>query len=313
MIERAAFVLRHDVQARRMTDSAEFHASCRKLDHARRQLTFLRSIADGSGGADPQCPVCLNEWGKERMIAACGHSICLTCSERITAAHGGTFVCSICRSRGSLAMATDMQADDGSAAGTRVLGSWGTKVTAITEQVMALPEGDKCLVFSQWDEMLDIVAAALKTNSVQVARLGPQGKLDAALDLFKRDAAVRALLLPLGRGANGINLTAAQVCANYRSDVHRWIYAGCGTHAAERPPGFWRQPRPPWNIGMTRAGSSPASGVGSWPDLAAPLTALMPLQCPIQNRHSSPPHPLPSRSMSSSSSPCSTRRSRRKP
>jgi hypothetical protein len=38
-------------------------------------------------------------------------------------------------------MATDMQADDGSAAGTRVLGSWGTKVTAITEQVRPLPGG----------------------------------------------------------------------------------------------------------------------------------------------------------------------------
>jgi E3 ubiquitin-protein ligase SHPRH len=86
--------------------------------------------------------------------------------------------------------------------------------------VLALPEGDKCLIFSQWEDMLDIVAAALKTNSVQTARLGPQGKLDAALDLFKRVAAVRALLLPLARGANGINLTAAQVRASQGMDVN---------------------------------------------------------------------------------------------
>ena len=37
-----------------------------------------------------------------------------------------------------------------------------------------------------------------------------QGKMDAALDHFKKDTGVRALLLPLARGANGINLTAAQ-------------------------------------------------------------------------------------------------------
>ena len=49
-----------------------------------------------------------------------------------------------------------------------------SKVTAITEVLSALPAGDKCLIFSQWEGMLDIVAAALRSNGVEFARLGGQ-------------------------------------------------------------------------------------------------------------------------------------------
>ena len=35
------------------------------------------------------------------------------------------------------------------------------QVTAVVEAVLALPEGAKCLLFSQWDEMLTLLAKAL--------------------------------------------------------------------------------------------------------------------------------------------------------
>lgn len=34
-----------------------------------------------------------------------------------------------------------------------VRGSWGTKVTALVAEVLRLPPDDKCLVFSEWDEV----------------------------------------------------------------------------------------------------------------------------------------------------------------
>ena len=209
--ERSLYVPRHVVEERKTTDSVSYNESRRKLAHARSQLKFLRSIADGSGAAEPHCPVCFSAWADERMIATCGHSICFKCSEKMMAVRNGVYVCPICTRRGTLALATEMQVDDGSAAGTKVHGSWGTKVTAIVEQVLALPDDDKCLIFSQWENMLDIIMAAFNMNEIPAVRLGPQGKLDAALDLFKRDKQVRVLLMPLARGANGINLTAAQV------------------------------------------------------------------------------------------------------
>ena len=107
-------------------------------------------------------------------------------------------------------MATDLRWADGSSAGTQVQGSWGTKVTAIVEQVQSLPAGDKCLIFSQWDDMLSLIGRALGVNGVSFRRLHGAAKIDAALSGFRQDAEVRALLLPLKSGANGISLVEAQ-------------------------------------------------------------------------------------------------------
>ena len=55
-------------------------------------------------------------------------------------------------------------------------------MTAIVEQVQALPAGDKCLIFSQWDDMLSLIARALSENEVPFRRLQGAGTLDAALE-----------------------------------------------------------------------------------------------------------------------------------
>ena len=156
------------------------------------------------------CPVCHEDVGRERAIPRCAHPICMPCAERIVRRHGGSFVCPICREKGPLAMASELRWADGSSAGTSVKGSWGTKVTAIVEQVHALPAGDKCLIFSQWDDMLSLIGRALDQNGVPFRRLQGAGTLDAALHGFRHDASVRALLLPLKSGANGISLVEAQ-------------------------------------------------------------------------------------------------------
>ena len=107
-----------------------------------------------------------------------------------------------------------------------VKGSWGTKVEAVVRRVMYLLDPDrpgghrdaKCLVFSEWEDALRVVAAALKANDVPAApTLGRGRKLRDAIDAFKGVAppptgepSPKALLMPLRRGANGLNLTEAQ-------------------------------------------------------------------------------------------------------
>ena len=65
--------------------------------------------------------------------------------------HGGRFLCPLCREYADEApsMASELQWADGSGAGSAVKGPWGTKVTAIVEEVAKLPPGDKCLIFSR--------------------------------------------------------------------------------------------------------------------------------------------------------------------
>ena len=109
-----------------------------------------------------------------------------------------------------------------------VKGSWGTKVEAVVRRVAYLLDPGrtggsvdaKCLIFSEWEDALRVVAAALRANGVPVAHtLGGGRKLRDAIDAFKGVATVhlpegepspKALLMPLRRGANGLNLTEAQ-------------------------------------------------------------------------------------------------------
>jgi hypothetical protein len=52
-----------------------------------------------------------------------------------------------------------------------VKGSYSTKVTSLVREILALPEGDKAIVFSEWDDMLQIISTALTENEVCFMRV----------------------------------------------------------------------------------------------------------------------------------------------
>ena len=63
-----------------------------------------------------------------------------------------------------------------------------------------------------WDRchLVPGLGRALGENGVAFRRLHGAGTIDAALSTFRQSAEVRALLLPLKSGANGITLVEAQ-------------------------------------------------------------------------------------------------------
>jgi hypothetical protein len=217
--ERHRFVGLWEYAERKQKYEADLLLARDDLRAARSQYAFLRQQADQidteAAGEAPHelesCPVCHEEMGRERTVPRCAHSLCSACAEKIMRRHGGRFVCPLCREPSDApALASELRWADGSSKGTRVIGSWGTKVTAVVEAVLGLPVGDKCLIFSQWDDLLALIARALHDNGVRHGRLQGRQTLDAELYAFRHSAEVRALLLPLRSGANGINLVEAQ-------------------------------------------------------------------------------------------------------
>jgi hypothetical protein len=93
--------------------------------------------------------------------------------------------------------------------GPRVEGSWGTKITALVSEVLRLPVEDKCLIFSEWDEMLDIVQQALQTNRVDIVRLKGERTAGRVRQEFRENESVRCMLLNLKSGAKGLTLVEA--------------------------------------------------------------------------------------------------------
>jgi len=93
-----------------------------------------------------------------------------------------------------------------------VKGSWGTKIEAVVRKIKVLREKDpttKSLIFSQWNDVLLLISRALEQNNLKYARVFGKTKIEKALQPFKEDADVCALLLPVATGNNGLNLVEA--------------------------------------------------------------------------------------------------------
>ena len=93
-----------------------------------------------------------------------------------------------------------------------VVGSFGTKIENVVICALKIMQDDpenKFIIFSQWEDVLDIAEKAFNENNISNVRLGSGKKLASSLNRFKHDPFVNALLLPIKKGANGLNLIEA--------------------------------------------------------------------------------------------------------
>ena len=92
-----------------------------------------------------------------------------------------------------------------------VVGSFGTKIENVVICALKIMQDDpenKFIIFSQWEDVLDIAEKAFnETIYPMFVRSGK--KLASSLNRFKHDPFVNALLLPIKKGANGLNLIEA--------------------------------------------------------------------------------------------------------
>ena len=94
----------------------------------------------------------------------------------------------------------------------KITGSYGTKIERVLKCAIDIldknPE-NKMLIFSKWEDVLDITEKAFVENDISNVRLGTGKKLHITLSKFKNDPYVSCLFLPLKSGANGLNLIEA--------------------------------------------------------------------------------------------------------
>ncbi|CAF1108288.1 unnamed protein product [Didymodactylos carnosus] len=81
-----------------------------------------------------------------------------------------------------------------------------TTATATTTTMTAEEQPPlKILVFSQWNDILSIIGTSLRSNAVSFLHFDST----IALEEFRNNPTISILLMPLSRGANGLNLTEA--------------------------------------------------------------------------------------------------------
>eukprot|EP00212_Chloropicon_laureae_P005714 CAMPEP_0197490264 /NCGR_PEP_ID=MMETSP1311-20131121/4841_1 /TAXON_ID=464262 /ORGANISM="Genus nov. species nov., Strain RCC856" /LENGTH=246 /DNA_ID=CAMNT_0043034749 /DNA_START=60 /DNA_END=800 /DNA_ORIENTATION=+ len=93
----------------------------------------------------------------------------------------------------------------------KVKGSYGSKIEAVVKRVLSILERDgtaKLLVFSEWQDVLELVAHAFQGNRVDFVYAKGKAAMSKAVKRFKSEASV--MMLPVKLGANGLNLIEAQ-------------------------------------------------------------------------------------------------------
>lgn len=104
---------------------------------------------------------------------------------------------------------------------------FGTKITKIISEIKALPTNEKVIVFGQWDSLLNTIGYAFAANNIEHVYIkGNVGARDKAINDFRKDPKIRAILLSSVYGASGVNLTEAThvyiVHPFYGEDGHQY-------------------------------------------------------------------------------------------
>ncbi|PHT52525.1 hypothetical protein CQW23_06987 [Capsicum baccatum] len=196
------------------------------------------------------CPVCQEKLNNQKMVFQCGHVICCKClfamTEKRLALHGkpqvNWFMCPTCRQHTdcrNIAYAVDRRNEscppsstvsENSEPSASVQGSYSTKIEAVTRRILWIASTNpaaKVLVFSSWNDALDVLEHAFVANDITFVRMKGGRKSHVAISQFRgsnsnveengerhvdqpETRSIQVLLLLIQHGANGLNLLEAQ-------------------------------------------------------------------------------------------------------
>ncbi|XP_045698959.1 E3 ubiquitin-protein ligase SHPRH [Phyllostomus hastatus] len=214
----------HEVEQNRIKLLNDKAVATSQLQKKLGQLLYLTNLEKSqdktSGGINPEpCPICARQLGKQWAVLTCGHCFCNECTSIIieqysVGSHRSSIKCAICRQTTShkeisyvFTSEKASQEED-----IPVKGSHSTKVEAVVRTLMRIQRRDpgaKALVFSTWQDVLDIISKALTDNNMEFAQISRVKTFQENLSAFKHDPQINILLLPLHTGSNGLTIIEA--------------------------------------------------------------------------------------------------------
>lgn len=202
-----------------------------QLDGRRKYLLHLN---EGSRDDSRLCVICRDEYDNAAMTP-CGHFFCLPCLSHWINLHRKCPTCnakvtppSITRvsfnsikrkTTGEAALISALRRTSGFSdvvtskqslqiTSTSLKGSYGSKFDTIIRHILSLPSNEKVVLFSQWEQVLDILVDGLKANGIQCVRFSGPQRNQAAI-LFRRNPDVRVFVLNARSQSAGLTLVNA--------------------------------------------------------------------------------------------------------
>jgi E3 ubiquitin-protein ligase SHPRH len=229
------------VHARFSDHSAKQAMAFGSLKRCKGTLNYLKGLCESEkkeaiDNDGVTCSICLAPFEGNRAVLRCGHSIHVDgCLESLQRRSNGRniscpFRCRIQTEPSDIMIASNQSHDDGTQRDKKVEGSFGTKVTRLVSDIFEIRQkGEKGVVFSQWEEMMDIIEIALTKNNVHFVRASGPSQIGKHISEF-RSTDCTILLMNVKNGGEGLTLHEA----NHVFMVEPLMNAGMDRQGRER-------------------------------------------------------------------------------
>jgi len=227
----AAFIVEPStVDMEIMEHEAKQASALAELRRTKSSLKYLKSQRPGKDKSTSEddnttntCSICLGYFDgdqSEKAVLPCGHSFHSTCIDQIFNRHARVVTikcpmrCPTQIRREDIFLANDERKLKAAPKkiSRDIKGDFGVKVNRLVADVMdSIQLGDKGIVFSQWEEMLDVVSEALRSNQIQFIRPKSGKRFGEDINRY-RSGSCPVLLMNVKNSAEGLTLTEATHC-----------------------------------------------------------------------------------------------------
>ena len=194
----------------------------KEYDTVNRTYTYLKNAIDNIKEIDT-CPICLDDIQNDQIaITKCGHKFCKDCIYEFMEELNSRYdeikcpKCNIMIQKSEIYLLTDVTQtldnnDDDNELNSLIKKVKSTKIGNIIYYIKTqMHDGDKCIIFSQWDSMLNKIGNILKQEKIDALYCsGTVYQRKRAITKFQNDIKSNIICLSSENCASGINLTSA--------------------------------------------------------------------------------------------------------
>lgn len=193
----------------------------KKYSDISRTYTYLKNAIENIKVVDT-CPICLDDIPNDSIsITKCGHKFCKECiTEYITEICSSSTNTKCPKCNVEIKLADIYLLEDDPVKAPKIIDEdlnqlvqriKSTKIGNIIHYIKNnFKDGDKCIIFSQWNEILVKVANNLTTENIKsVFCTGTVYQRKKSINSFQNDPEMNIICLSSSNSASGINLTSA--------------------------------------------------------------------------------------------------------